>query len=212
MRVRCISKGRYKGFLTDGKIYDVISERDGCYKLLDNDRRIGHFYKEYFKVINTEQIKIKQWSDLEGLESKDKWGNKTIVAWVNSDEINIKTSGIGGAAFGRLFYLDNRFKGGRERVLEELALCGFEVEFIEKPVLNEKQRLELRYLSSIKGYKWVARNDNGSVHAFKEKPIKDLVRWKSRTGYMRVEIKYDFISWEDKEPYSILELFSSELD
>lgn len=37
--------------LTPGKVYDVKNETDEFYFIIDNSKRIGGFYKEYFKEI-----------------------------------------------------------------------------------------------------------------------------------------------------------------
>lgn len=37
--------------LTPGKIYDVINETDEFYFIIDNSKRVGGFYKDYFKEI-----------------------------------------------------------------------------------------------------------------------------------------------------------------
>lgn len=37
--------------LTPGKIYEVKNETDEFYFILDNSKRIGGFYKEYFQEV-----------------------------------------------------------------------------------------------------------------------------------------------------------------
>ena len=98
----------------------------------------------------------------------------------------------------------------KEHVLEELAMCGFDVEYVEKPVLNEHQRLELWYLISVKKHETIAKDGDGAIYAFKNKPSKKLEIWQASGSCTKLELEYDFVSWKDKEPYSITDLFLNE--
>ena len=55
-KVKCIhtnaKKYQVDSVLTVGKIYDVKSETDEFYFLIDNTGRIGGFYKEYFEEVH----------------------------------------------------------------------------------------------------------------------------------------------------------------
>ena len=59
-------------------------------------------------------------------------------------------------------------------------------------------------------WKWIARDKNGSLFAYLEKPPKDpYSRDWGLTGdewFLIKEILFQFIQWEDEEPYSIAEL------
>jgi hypothetical protein len=59
------------------------------------------------------------------------------------------------------------------------------------------------------GFNWIARDDNGNMlMAYDEKPIKAGRYWGVNLGEYACDIAYDFdfIKWEDKEPFEIPEL------
>lgn len=90
-------------------------------------------------------------------------------------------------------------------------MCGFDVEFIDKPVLTDKQRLELEYINNIMNMKWLTKDERLKVYyAYDAKPYKKGSTWDSRGIYKRLEMDYDFISWEDDEPWSIEELLDGD--
>ena len=57
------------------------------------------------------------------------------------------------------------------------------------------------------GFKYVARDQDGDLYAFLEKPGKLIKVWVS-CGIHRLVNKpeLDFIKWEDEEPYNIADL------
>ena len=61
-------------------------------------------------------------------------------------------------------------------------------------------------------WKWIARDKNGSLFAYLEKPPKDpYSRDWGLTGdewFLIKEILFEFIQWEDKEPHNIAELIA----
>ena len=75
----------------------------------------------------------------------------------------------------------------------------------EKPQLTEDEKVILKNLP--KEYKWVARDLSGLVYIFIERPEKGQAIW---YGCGRPMIPcyrlFQFIKWEDEEPYSIEEL------
>lgn len=83
----------------------------------------------------------------------------------------------------------------------------------EKPKIkltdDERKLLEIAYNQS---FKWIARNETGSLDFFKDKPIKEYHVWADQDGYWleTFDDMFEFIKWEDKEPYSIEELLKGE--
>ena len=79
----------------------------------------------------------------------------------------------------------------------------------EKPKPTEDEKVILRSLP--KDYKWIARNLSGMVYIFIEKPEKGQTIW---YGCGRPMIPFyhlfQFIKWEDEEPYLIEELLKGE--
>lgn len=86
-------------------------------------------------------------------------------------------------------------------------------EHIEKPMLNKYERALCEALRT----GWLARDKDGGVYGYKEKPAKSNNRWEGKwIGFFQLmmynsEIKFDIIKWEDKEPWSIEELLKLEV-
>lgn len=79
----------------------------------------------------------------------------------------------------------------------------------EEPIkLTDDEKAILRNLH--KKYKWIARDGNGDIYIFPDKPVKYESVW----DYCGIESKsliffshlFKFIKWSDEEPYSIEEL------
>ena len=79
----------------------------------------------------------------------------------------------------------------------------------EKPKLNEDEKVILRSLP--KEYKWIARDFSGMVYIFIERPEKGQAIWYG-CGQPMISFYhlFQFIQWEDDEPYSIEELLKGE--
>ena len=75
--------------------------------------------------------------------------------------------------------------------------------------LTEDEKVILRNLP--KEYKWIARDSSGMVYIFIEKPEKGQAIW---YGFGQPMIPFyhlfQFIKWEDEEPYLIEELLKEE--
>ena len=74
-----------------------------------------------------------------------------------------------------------------------------------KPKLNEDEKIILRNIP--KEYKWIARNLSGMVYIFIERPEKGQAIWYG-CGQPMIPFYhlFQFIQWEDEEPYLIEEL------
>ena len=79
----------------------------------------------------------------------------------------------------------------------------------EKPQLNEDEKVILRNVP--KHYKWIARDKNGFICMYIKKPSKCEYSW-GGCKYMLLPFYdlFQFIKWEDEEPYSIEELLKGE--
>lgn len=79
----------------------------------------------------------------------------------------------------------------------------------EEPItLSEAERIILENID--KEYCYIARNENGNLEVFLGKPRKGGAIWRSR-GFKYFHITcfnhlFQFITWEDSEPYNIEEL------
>ena len=79
----------------------------------------------------------------------------------------------------------------------------------EAPKLTEDEKVILRNLP--KEYKWIARDLSGMVYIFIERPEKGQAIWYG-CGQPMIPFYhlFQFIKWEDEEPYSIEELLGEE--
>ena len=80
----------------------------------------------------------------------------------------------------------------------------------EKPQLTEDEKVILRNLP--KDYKWITRDKNGTICVFNGKPYKHRFVWDGQfMGVLALfQHLFNFIKWEDEEPYSIEELLKGE--
>lgn len=80
----------------------------------------------------------------------------------------------------------------------------------EKPKLTEDEKAILRNLP--KEYKWIAKDNNGPICVFIDKPEKIGYVWSSEFFEVLSLFQhlFQFIKWEDDEPYSIEELLKGE--
>ena len=93
-----------------------------------------------------------------------------------------------------------------------------ESEYIERPTLTKNEKL---YLDMIKpDYMYIARDRNKSLFIYSEMPYRNncSIIWKvgSFNNLRQVpdslkDINFDFIKWEDKEPWSIEDLKTLEV-
>lgn len=79
----------------------------------------------------------------------------------------------------------------------------------EKPKLTEVEKVILRNLP--KKYKWIARDIDGCLYVYASKPKKGITMWES-DGLPMIPFDhlFQFIQWEDEEPYLIEELLKGE--
>ena len=79
----------------------------------------------------------------------------------------------------------------------------------KEPKLTEDEKVILRNLP--KEYKWIARDLSGLVYIFIERPEKGQAIWYGcRQPMIPFYHLFNFIQWEDEEPYSIEDLLKGE--
>lgn len=78
-----------------------------------------------------------------------------------------------------------------------------------KPKLTEDEKAILRNLP--KEYKWIARDIDGCLYVYASKPKKGITMWES-DGLPMIPFDhlFQFIQWEDDEPYLIEDLLGEE--
>lgn len=77
--------------------------------------------------------------------------------------------------------------------------------FIKKIIIPTKEEQIVIDYAKLLGYKWLARDKNGEICGFNEKPTKLHSTWASSEGEYSY-LEYDnmsFLSFEDNEPYYI---------
>ena len=77
-----------------------------------------------------------------------------------------------------------------------------------QPKLTEDEKAILRNVPQY--YKWIARDGNGVVCLYPDKPHKSKTIWDSYGALFPFHHLFQFIKWEDDEPYLIEELLGKE--
>ena len=76
------------------------------------------------------------------------------------------------------------------------------------PKITEDEKVILRNVPQY--YKWIARDGNGVVCLYPDKPHKSKTIWDSYGTLFPFHHLFKFIKWEDEEPYLIEELLKGE--
>ena len=73
---------------------------------------------------------------------------------------------------------------------------------IPKP--TEEDKIVIAY-AKLCGYKYIAKDASGAVHAFRTKPTRraECPEWDNDGSYSTLYHDVSFLSWEDEEPYYI---------
>ena len=107
-------------------------------------------------------------------------------------------------------------KKGECRAIEcsqcrEKTIQWLNAEYKEPIRLRKNEKVILESLS--KKWKWIARDSNYNLDVYSDKPHKDEVCWYDVGGadFYFFKHLFQFIKWEDEEPYSIEELLKCEV-
>lgn len=75
-----------------------------------------------------------------------------------------------------------------------------------KPKLTAEEKIILRNIDD--EYKWIARDKDGELYFYKGKPTKRIVIWNTNNYSLGGIFShlFQFVTWEDDEPYCILDL------
>ena len=77
----------------------------------------------------------------------------------------------------------------------------------EKITLSEAERTILENIN--KDYTWIVRDDNGQLKIYTQKPKKGTANWLWNIEFTKLNAfnhLFQFITWNDSEPYNIEEL------
>lgn len=81
-----------------------------------------------------------------------------------------------------------------------------EYKIIKRIKPTAEEQLAIDYARAC-GYKWLAKDKDETVAAFKEKPSKNQSIWLNIAGYpnswMIIRIPISFLNWDDEEPFYI---------
>ena len=77
----------------------------------------------------------------------------------------------------------------------------------KKPVPTEMEQLAINYALAC-GYHWLAKDSDGDIYAYAERPQKTFVGWAYKGKYskgkiLKIELPISFLSWDDEQPYYI---------
>ena len=88
----------------------------------------------------------------------------------------------------------------------EATMRWAESEYVEEPTITSREKNFLDLL--LPNYKYIAKDKNGFLLAYTEKPIKILETWGMANCALinMFDIKFDFIKREDEEPWRIEDL------
>ena len=96
------------------------------------------------------------------------------------------------------------------KVYKDYTLTELLWERKEKPKLTEDEKAILKVLLN-ENYKWIARDKNDWLYVYASKPKKGITIWENTGSPMMPFVHlFNFIKWEDDEPYSIEELLKGE--
>ena len=96
------------------------------------------------------------------------------------------------------------------KVYKDYTLTELLWERKEIPQLTEDEKVILRNVP--KHYEWIARDIDGCLYVYASKPKKGITMWEDSGGLPMIPFYhlFQFIQWEDEEPYSIEELLKGE--
>ena len=107
--------------------------------------------------------------------------------------------------------IDSEYECGKKiRCCDDEIANWLKSEHKEPITLSEAERIILENIN--KDYKWICRDKGGNMHVFKAKPIKHHTYWDIGSSYSLCAFNhlFQFITWNDEQPYNIEELLKGE--
>ena len=138
-------------------------------------------------------------------------GDKYLFTFHDEEDIFVDLTGDGYYYFESLYFNTN-YKNSDiviMKVYKDYTCKELLWERKEKPKLTEDEKVFLRNVP--KEYKWIARDLSGLVYIFIERPEKGQAIWYG-CGQPMIPFYhlFQFIQWEDEEPYLIEDLLKGE--
>lgn len=84
-------------------------------------------------------------------------------------------------------------------------------DYIEKPKLTKRERMFCELAET----GWITRDENGKLWRYSSEPSKNGCTWDAPSFAIAVwclNLKFDFIKWEDTEPWSVEDLLKLEVE
>ena len=138
-------------------------------------------------------------------------GDKYLFTFHDEEDIFVDLTGDGYYYFESLYFNTNYknsdiviMKVYKDYTCKELLWERKE----KKLVISEDEKTILRNVPQY--YKWIARDGNGVVCLYPDKPHKSKTIWDSYGALFPFHHLFQFIKWEDDEPYLIEELLEGE--
>ena len=141
-------------------------------------------------------------------------GDTMLFCWHFPDEILVNLEGRKFITFDsyrdNLTDIDNAVEFDIMKVYKDYTCKELLWERKEKPQpkLTEDEKAILRNVPQY--YKWIARDGNGVVCLYPDKPHKSKTIWDSYGVLFPFQHLFQFIKWEDEEPYLIEKLLGKE--
>ena len=139
-------------------------------------------------------------------------GDKYLFTFHDEEDIFVDLTGDGYYYFESLYFNTN-YKNSDiviMKVYKDYTCKELLWERKEAPKLNEDEKAILKVLLNEK-YKWIARDKNDWLYVYASKPKKGITIWENTGSPMMPFVHlFNFIKWEDEEPYSIEELLGEE--
>ena len=135
-------------------------------------------------------------------------GDKYLFTFHDEEDIFVDLTGDG-YYYSESLYFNTNYKNSAiviMKVYEDYTCSKLLWERKETPKLNEDEKAILKVLLNEK-YKWIARDKNDWLYVYASKPKKGITIWENTGSPMMPFVHlFNFIKWEDEEPYSIEEL------
>ena len=138
-------------------------------------------------------------------------GDTMLFCWHFPDEILVNLEGRKFITFDSyrkdLTDVDNALEFDIMKVYKDYT-CKELLWERKDPKITEDEKVILRNVPQY--YKWIARDGNGVVCLYPDKPHKSKTIWDSYGTLFPFHHLFQFIKWEDEEPYLIEELLKGE--
>ena len=135
-------------------------------------------------------------------------GDKYLFTFHDEEDIFVDLTGDGYYYFESLYFNTN-YKNSDiviMKVYKDYTCKELLWERKDEPKLTEDEKAILKVLLNEK-YKWIARDKNDWLYVYASKPKKGITIWENTGSPMMPFVHlFNFIKWEDEEPYSIEEL------